>query len=167
MFFCGLDQAFQTALAEDTTAKITSTTVLLASDMFHPVDHSATFLLLNGDVRHRRCRCRPMPVLFAGREPDHVTGTDLFDRASFTLGPPAARRDDESLTQWMGVPGRPRPRLEGHAGTRNESRVGRLKKRIDANSARKPLRRSLADGSEPTRLISMFSFLTSPDVNGH
>jgi hypothetical protein len=42
-----------------------------------------------------------MPVLLTGREPDHVTGTDLLDGPAFALCPPATSRDDESLTEWM------------------------------------------------------------------
>src|ERR1700756_5316817 len=46
-----------------------------------------------------------MPVLLAGREPDHITGPDLLDRSAFALSPAAARRDDEGLTERMRVPG--------------------------------------------------------------
>lgn len=65
-----------------------------------------------------------MTVLLAGRAPDHITWPDLLDRLAFALNPAAAGRDDESLTEWMRVPCRPRARLEGNAGTLNKCRTG-------------------------------------------
>ena len=55
---------------------------------------------------------RPVPVLHARREPDHVTGVDLLDRAALLLNPAAAGRDDERLTQAGGcaTPSGPRAR---------------------------------------------------------
>src|SRR5712692_8193543 len=113
--------------------------ILLVADLFHPVDNFPVELFLNGDVRHGRGRRSPMPVLLAGREPDHITGPDLLDRPAFALNPAAASRDDESLTEWMRVPCSPRARLEGYAGTLNKCRIGCLKERIDPYSASEPL----------------------------
>jgi len=104
-----------------------SSLVLLVTDLFHPVDNLAVELFLNGDVRHGRGWRGPMPVLLAGREPDHITGPDLFDRSAFVLDPSAASRNDESLTEWMRMPCSPRTRLESYAGTLNECRIGCLK----------------------------------------
>src|SRR5262250_2888093 len=101
--------------------------VLLVTDLFHPVDNLTFELFLNGDVRHGRGRHGPMPVLLAGREPDHITGPDLLDRSAFALDPAAASRDDESLTEWMRMPCRPCARFESYAGTLNECRIWRLK----------------------------------------
>src|SRR6267143_894659 len=84
-----------------------------------------------------------MPVLLAGREPDHITGPDLLDRSAFALNPAAAGRDDESLTEWMRVPCSPRARLEGYAGALNTCRIGCLKKRVDSYRATEPIRRPL------------------------
>ena len=84
--------------------------------MLHPVDYLAVLLLLNGDVRHASCRRRAMPVLLVRREPDHVTRTDLLDRAAFALNPAAAGRDDQGLTERMRVPCRARARLECDEG---------------------------------------------------
>src|SRR6266567_1238779 len=108
-----------------------SALVLLVTDLFHPVDNLPVELFLNGDVRHGRGRGSPMPVLLARREPDHITGSNLLDRSPFALNPAAASRDDESLTERMPVPCSPRARLEGHAGTLNECRIGCLKERVD------------------------------------
>jgi hypothetical protein len=85
---------------------------LLGGDVLHPVDYLAVFLLLNGDVRHAGGRRRAMPVLLAGREPDYLTRTDLFDRAAFALSPAAAGRYDERLAERMRVPCSPRTRLK-------------------------------------------------------
>src|SRR5437867_10587243 len=96
---------------------MSSPPILLVADLFHPVDGLAVELFLNGDVRHGRGRRGPVPVLLAGREPDHVPGSDLLDGPACALGPAAAGRDDESLTEWMRVPCSPCARLEGYAGT--------------------------------------------------
>ena len=80
-----------------------------------------------------------MPMLLAGREPDHITKPDLLDRSVFALSPAAATRDDESLTKRMRVPRSPRARLERYAGTLNKRRIGCLKKRIDPYRASEPL----------------------------
>lgn len=80
-----------------------------------------------------------MPVLLAGREPDHVAGPDFLDWTSPMLCPPAARGDDESLTERMRVPCSARARLEGYPATAHECRIGRLKERINPHGAREPL----------------------------
>ena len=116
--------------------------VLPVTDLFHPIDNLAVELFLNGDVRHGRRRRGAVPVLFAGREPDHITRPDLLDRAAFALGPAAAGRHDESLAKRMLVPGCPGARLEGDAGALNKRRIRRVKKRIDTYRASEPLRRS-------------------------
>ena len=84
-----------------------------------------------------------MPVLFAGREPDHVTGPDLLDRPAFALSPAAASHDDESLAERMRMPCSSRSRFEGYAGALDERGIRRLKQRINSYHAREPLRRSL------------------------
>jgi hypothetical protein len=54
--------------------------------MFQPVHRLAVELLLDCDVGHRRRWRRSVPVLFAWREPDDVTGSNLLDRPTRTLG---------------------------------------------------------------------------------
>jgi len=124
--------------------------ILLFTDLFQPVDHLAVLLFLYGDMRHGRGRRGTMPVLLAGREPDHVTGTDLLDRSSFPLSPPAAGHDDERLTEWMSVPRSPCAGLEGYTRALNERRIGRLKKRIDSHRACEPLGRAFRGRLRPT-----------------
>ena len=93
--------------------------VLFVADLFHPVDDLAVELFLNGDVRHGRGRRGAMPVLLAGREPDHIAGPDLLDRSALALSPAAAGRHDQGLTERMRMPCGPRARLEGDAGALN------------------------------------------------
>src|SRR5215469_10798391 len=89
--------------------------VFLVGDFFHPVDNFAVAFFLNGDVRHGSCRRRAMPMLLAGREPDNVTGPDLFDRTAPALRPATAGHNDESLTERPDEPCYIRPRREGYA----------------------------------------------------
>jgi hypothetical protein len=51
-------------------------------------------------------------MLDAGWGPDHVAGADLALRLACLLDPARAERHDERLTEWMGMPRRPRARLE-------------------------------------------------------
>src|SRR5579864_4864800 len=120
--------------------------ILLVGDLLQPLDDLAVELFLDGDVGHRRGRRRPVPVLLAGREPDHVAGPDLLDRSAFALGPAAARGDDEGLAERMRVPCGPRARLDGEAGALNARRLGRLEERIDPHGAGEPIRRSPGGG---------------------
>ena len=87
-----------------------------------------------------------VPVLLAGREPDDVAGADLLDRPALALHPAAAGGDDQRLAERVGVPGRPRARLEGDQRAGNPGRVGRAEQRVDADRAGEPVRRALAGG---------------------
>src|SRR5262245_8016535 len=53
--------------------------VLFVADLFHPIGDLAVEPFLNGDVRHRARGRGAVPVLFAGREPDHVARPNLLD----------------------------------------------------------------------------------------
>src|ERR687897_2999470 len=133
-------------------SRLSGPPVLLVADLFHPVDDLAVQRLLNGDMRHRgRGRCA-MPVLLTRRKPDHIPWVDFLDRAAPSLHPSAAGRDDQGLTEWMGVPCRARARFERDAGATSTCRIGRLEQRIDPYGAGEPVRRSLARGCEPLRL---------------
>src|SRR5258708_31665898 len=76
-----------------------------------PIDNLAVELFLNGNMCHGRRRRGAMPVLLAGREPDHITRPDFLGRTAFALDPAAARRDDERLTERVRMPRSPGPRL--------------------------------------------------------
>src|SRR2546422_11411744 len=78
--------------------------VLLVGHFLHPVDNLAVQLFLDGDMGHGRARRRPMPMLLARRAPYDVARSDHADRPAPALDQPAARRDDQGLTQRMRVP---------------------------------------------------------------
>src|SRR4051794_1744084 len=111
--------------------------------MLHPVNDLAVELLLDGDVCHARGRRGSVPVLFAGRKPDHIAGTNLLDRAAFALRPATARCDDESLSKRMYMPRSPRTRFERYASTLNQRGIRCLEERIDSYVPREPIGRSL------------------------
>jgi hypothetical protein len=73
------------------------TPVFLVAHLLHPVDRFAVELFLNRDVRHRRCRRGAMPMLFPGREPDHIAWPNFLNRPAFALRSTAARCHDQPL----------------------------------------------------------------------
>src|SRR6516225_9287198 len=78
--------------------------ILLVADRFQPVPDTSVLLFLDGDVGHGRAWCRAVPVLLAGRYPDHVSRTDFLDRPAPALHAADARRHDQRLAQGMRVP---------------------------------------------------------------
>src|SRR5436190_1389991 len=62
-----------------------SGSILFFADVFHPIDDFSIELFLNGEMSHSRGRCGTVPMFLTGREPDHVTGTDLLDGAAPAL----------------------------------------------------------------------------------
>src|SRR2546425_1416919 len=69
--------------------------VLCVADLLHPVHGFAIELFLNGRVRHGG-RCRgAVPVLLAGRNPDHITGANLLDGPSPALRAAGASPGDQ------------------------------------------------------------------------
>src|SRR5437879_4996141 len=115
-----------------------SAAVLLVADLFHPVDVLAVERFGNGDMRHRGRRCRAMPVLLAGWKPDDIAGTDFFDLSALALRPAKAGRDDEGLTERMGVPCGAGAGLEGDVTTADACRIARLKHRVHTDRAGEP-----------------------------
>src|SRR5262245_15156068 len=120
--------------------------VLFVADLFHPVNHFAVELFLDGDVCHGRGWRGAVPVLLTWREPDHVTRPDLLDRAAPALRAPAAGGHDEGLAQRVGVPGRPGAGLERDAGTERACRSDGLEQGVNAHRAGEILGRSFAGG---------------------
>src|SRR5438309_11358040 len=86
-----------------------------------------------GHGRGGRCA---MPMLLARRAPDHIAGPDDLDRAAPALNEPAARGDNQRLTERMRVPIAARARLERHVGAARARRSGSLEKLVDAYRAR-------------------------------
>ena len=64
-------------------------------------------------MAHRRRGRGAVPVLLAGREPDHVTGPDFFDGAALALNPAETGGHDQGLAEWMRMPSRAGARFEG------------------------------------------------------
>jgi hypothetical protein len=127
--------------------------------VLHPIDDLAVLRFRNGNVRHRGGRRRSVPVLFAGREPHHVTGPDFFDGTAFALRASEAGGDDQCLAKRMGMPCGARARLESDARAARARRSRRREQRIDADGAGEPVRRPLAGGLRPVALMSMMAFL--------
>src|SRR5258705_5813022 len=115
-----------------------SAAVLLVADLFHPVDVLAVERFRNSDMRHRGRRCRAVPVLLAGWKPDDIAGTDFFDRSALGLRPAKAGRDDQGLTERMGVPCGAGAGLEGDVTTAEACRVAHLEHRVHTDRAGEP-----------------------------
>ena len=108
------------------TLSIVNLEVLLVGYMLHPFDDFAVELFLDGDVCDRRGGGGTMPVLFAGGKPDDIAWMDVLDRTAFELNPTRSSRNDERLTEWMGVPRRTCTGLKGYACSGNKRRFRRL-----------------------------------------
>ena len=78
--------------------------LLLVANRFQPVPNTSVLPFLNGDVRHGRAWRRTVPMLLAGRYPDHVSRTYVFDCAAPSLHAAYTRRHDQRVAQGMGVP---------------------------------------------------------------
>src|SRR5947199_10634202 len=100
--------------------------VLFAPDLLHPGAGLAAEVFLDCDVSHGGGRRRAMPVLLARRAPDDVARSNHFDRTTPALHEPAAGRDDQGLTQRMGVPCGPGAWLKRDAGSPRARRIGPL-----------------------------------------
>ena len=98
----------------------------------------------------------PCQCFSPGREPDHVAGPDLLDRAALALRPAAAGGDDQRLPERMRVPCGARARLEGDAAL-PATRAGAVAwksgsiRTVPVNQSAGPL----PEGCEPLRLISI------------
>src|SRR6266850_1977860 len=69
---------------------------------------------------------------------DDIAGTDFLDRSVLALNPAKAGRDDEGLTERMGMPHGAGARLEGDLTATEARGVTYLKHRVHANSPGKP-----------------------------
>src|SRR5439155_23210885 len=67
--------------------------VLLIAHVFHPFDHFAVEVFLNGDMSHCGRRRRAVPILLTGRKPNHITVPNFLDWSPLALSPPSAGRD--------------------------------------------------------------------------
>jgi hypothetical protein len=74
-----------------------------------------------------------MPMLFVGADAHHITGFDLLDGAAPALMESASERDDERLSEGMGVPIAASAGLERHVRPTNPPGSARLEQRIEAD----------------------------------
>src|SRR3954470_17829667 len=125
---------------------------LIVADLLHPVDALPVEGLRDCDVGHRGGGGRAVPVLLAGRNPDHVAGADLLLRAAVALGPAAAGRDDQRLAERMRMPGRAGAGLEGHDGAGDTRRGAALEGRVDPHGSGEIVGRALGRGLRPAAL---------------
>ena len=116
---------------------------MLISYLLEPFYSFPLQRLLNRDMTHRVRWHRAVPMFFVRRKPDHVARPDFLDRSAFALRPAQTGRDDQRLTEWMGMPCRAGAGLEGDAGAPSTCRVGRLEQRVDADGAGEIVRRAL------------------------
>ena len=117
--------------------------VLLVGDFLHPVDSLPVELFHYCDVGHRRGRRCAVPVLDAGRTPDHVSGPDFLFGLAPALRPAASRGDNQRLPQRMRMPGGTRAGFERHQRAESTRRPGRLEQRVDPDGAGEIFGRSL------------------------
>src|SRR5262245_29552269 len=118
--------------------------------MLHPIDDLAIQRLLNGDVCHCCCGRSSMPMLFAGRKPDHITRPDFVDWTAPNLDQSNPRRNDQCLTKRMCMPCGAGSRLKRDARATDTRWFGCLEQRVKADYAGKPLARSFAGGLRTT-----------------
>src|SRR3954451_8387146 len=88
--------------------------VLFVGDLLHPVDVLAVDNLGNGEMAHAGFVSGAMPVLYARRDPNDVSGLDLALRLIPFLHPAGSERDDQHLPRWMGMPSGARAGFERH-----------------------------------------------------
>ena len=100
--------------------------VLFVADLFHPVNGPAIELLLDGDMRHGCAGCSAVPMLFAGRKPDHIAGPDFFNRPAPALRASTPGGDNQRLPQRMRVPRRSSARLKRDDGAGDTRGIGCL-----------------------------------------
>ena len=62
--------------------------VLLIAHVFHPLDHFAVEVFLNGDMSHCGRRRSAVPMLLVRRKPNHITGPNFLDWSALALSPP-------------------------------------------------------------------------------
>src|SRR6266567_1445519 len=117
--------------------------IFLVGHLLHPGDVRSVYCFLDRDMRHGGGGRRAVPVLVAGRAPDHVAGADFVTRLPLALRPAGAQRDDEGLAKRMAVPRGPGSRLKGHDRSSDARWIRSLEHRIDANVTGEPVSRPL------------------------
>jgi hypothetical protein len=78
-------------LAIDMSKPFKSGSVLLVTDVLHPIDDFPHQSLLNGNVRHSSGRACAVPMLLTRWKPDHVAWPDLLDGTTPNAAPVQGR----------------------------------------------------------------------------
>lgn len=79
--------------------------IFLIAYLFQPFNCFSVKLLLDGNVCHGCCWSGAVPVLFARREPNHITGMDFLNRAALSLCQTTPGSNYQGLAKWVSVPG--------------------------------------------------------------
>jgi hypothetical protein len=130
-------------------------------DLFQPCDVLAVADAGERDVGHGRAWGGAVPVLDAGRAPEHIAGPNLLDRPTPLLSAADAFGHDQALPGGMGVPRRPGTRLERDTPAAVRRSLLRREQRLHAHVAGEVLGRPLAGGlraaaSDHVRLLLLF-----------
>ena len=121
-----------------------SLSILVVTNLFHPVNRFAIEVFLDGHMRHGCGRRSAVPMFLTWRDRDHISWSNFLTRSAPTLHPTAARRHNQGLAQRVTVPGCPRARLERDTGAARACRIVGIEQGIDTYTAGKPLGRTLA-----------------------
>src|SRR6266700_2814070 len=117
--------------------------IFFVGHLLHPGNIRSVHRFLDRDMRHGGGGRRAVPVLVAGRAPDHVAGADFDARLLLALRPAGARSDDEGLAKRMAVPCGPGAGLKGHDRSSDARWIRPLEHGIDANVTGEPVSRTL------------------------
>ena len=113
--------------------------ILFVGDVFEPIDDFAIETFLDGEVGHGGGGRGAVPMFFAGRKPDDVSGANFLDGTAPALGAAATGGDDERLAERMGMPSGAGAGLESDGGAGGARRRAGLKEWIDADRASEPI----------------------------
>ena len=114
--------------------------ILFVADLLHPVNGFSVQLLMNGNMRQRRCRRSAVPVLFTRRNPNNIARMNLFNRSIPSLRAAAAGDHDQCLSQRMRMPRGSSARFKRDTRASHTCRIARLEEGIDPHCAREPVR---------------------------
>src|SRR5882724_5647280 len=114
-------------------------------------------------------------MLLTGRNPNDIARMNLLNLIAPSLYEVRASSNDEGLADRMGMPSRPRTRLEGHVGGGHTGRCLRKKQGVNANRAREVvsitshggLRTASRDDDALRNVLIVFRWSRWQSVYGH
>src|SRR5947207_1763638 len=125
--------------------------VLRVGNMFEPAHMVAIEVLLQREMHHSAIGCGAMPVLFSGRNPYGIAGTDLARGLAPECDPADAGHHMQSLTERMRMPGGTRTRLEFDPCSADSRRSRRFDDRLLPYGPGEPVCRHAARWHRPQR----------------